>query len=237
MSLRQEQGILGRLVGGMIRRSVRRRFRRVYWSGPICQDEGRQVPFDFAGPVIFAANHHGWHDGYLMFHLVTRLEKVCLDWIAEFQAFPLFAKVGGMPFPADDPMRRALTVRETIRRMRREGRSLVLFPEATLHRPPDVLEFGGALELVARKVPDVRVIPVVILYDMSLHERPEAFLRMAMPIEPGSNVAEETRAGLVQSLEELRADVLSQADTFEVLVEGTKDVNERWSMRRTGKTR
>jgi len=228
----QEQGILGRLVGGMIRRSVRRRFRAVYWSGPVCELGDVRVPFDGSEPVIFAANHHGWHDGYLMFHLVTRLGTPALDWIAEFDAFPLFAKVGGMPFPVDDPLRRAMTVRRTIERMQGEGRSLVLFAEGTLHRPPELLAFGDALGFVARKVPGVRVVPVAILYDMSMHERPEAFLRMSLPVAPGPDVAEESRSSLVHSLEELRADVLARPESFEVLVQGTRDVNERWDMRR-----
>ncbi len=204
----------------MIRRTVRARFRNVYWRRPGPLGEG---------PFVFAANHHGWHDGYLMFHLVTALGVPSLDWIEEFGAFPLFEKVGGMPYPPGDPAARARTVRMTIRRMRSEGRSLVLFAEAVLHRPPDVLPFGRALELVASKVPGCRVVPVAIHYDMSLHERPEAFLALGEPLPSGPDSCGRARDEVARLLEATRAGL---DGPWDVLAPGTPDVNERWDVRR-----
>ncbi len=120
----------------MIRRSVRRAFHSVYWSPP---------PETPTPPAIFVINHHGWHDGYLMYLAATRLGIRVVDWIQEFEAFPLFAKVGGMPFPKDDPVGRAATIRRTIRLMRDERRSLLLFAEGVMHRPPGLMPFGKAL--------------------------------------------------------------------------------------------
>lgn len=219
----QEEGIVGRLVGGMIRRSVRKSFRNVYWDGALDQA--------FDRPVIWVCNHHGWFDGYLMFHVVTKLGVRSLDWIQEFDSFPLFAKVGGMPFPAGDAAARAKTMRETVRLMKGEGRSLVLFAEGVLHRPPEVLPFGRSLGFVAKHVPEALVVPVAIKYEQSLHEKPEAFIRIGASMGSGVEAAGLAEAEVRRLLAGLDADVRDGKE-FEVLAAGTPSVNERWDMRK-----
>jgi 1-acyl-sn-glycerol-3-phosphate acyltransferase len=181
-------------------------------------------------PAILYANHHGWFDGYLMYHVVRALGLKSLDWIEEFDAFPLFSKVGGMRFAAGDPIGRAVTIRRTIQRMRKEKVSLILFPEGVLHRPPSLLPFGGAIDLVARKVPGVTLVPVGIRYEMSLHERPEAWISVGEG-SPGCTDADSLRARLQCELDRLDEDLLD-ARPFEILARGTPDVNERYDMRR-----
>lgn len=217
----QVEGLMGRAVEKMIERSVRARFHTVFW---------RKEDFEFQKPVIFVPNHHGWHDGYLMFHLIRNLQIECLDWITEFDAFPLFAKVGGMPFPADDPARRATTVRTTIRRMNEERKSLILFAESDLHRPPEILPLGKALETVLKHVPGSQVVPVAIVYQMSLHERPEAALSVGAPV-PDPN-RESVREALETLHRRTAHHMQNPEQHFEVLVKGTLDVNERWDVRR-----
>lgn len=220
----QEEGILGKFVGGMIRRSVKQRFRKVYWIKPT---------FEMPEKVILVANHHGWHDGYIMYHVAQAVDRRILDWIEEFGAFPLFAKVGGMPFPAGDPAGRAETIRRTIRLMNDEGRSLILFGEGILHRPPELWTFGKSIELVAKKVPDARVIPVAIKYDASLHERPECFINLGSPLEPGPDLASRTRLRVKALLDELAVTMTHHPERLDVLVQGTQDVNERWDVRKS----
>ena len=218
--MKQEEGIIGRAVGGMIRRTVKSRLRNLYWSPP--KDPLKQ-------PVIFYANHHGWLDGYLMFEALTKLDIHFLDWIEEFDSFPLFSKVGGMRFAKDDIIGRANTVRATIKLMRSEDRSLILFPEGILHRPPNLLPFGRSLEVVANKVPNASLVPVAIYYELSMHERPEAWLSFGEPHKFISlNNCEQT---LRQQLESLAVTV-GNDDSFEVLAKGTPSVNERMSMKR-----
>lgn len=219
---RQEEGMLGRLVGGMIRRTVRARFRNVYWDGPVALEP----------PVVFAANHHGWHDGYLMFHLVSSLGIRTVDWIEEFGAFPLFAKIGGMPFPPGDAAARAATLRRTIRLMRDERRSLCIFPEGLLHPGPDLRPYGRALEVVLSKVPEATLIPVAIHYEMGMHERPEAWLRLGASLTGSHRCADDCHTATVDLLRCLREDVRSAPDRFTILARGTADVNERWDVRK-----
>ncbi len=218
--MKQEEGIIGRAVGGMIRRTVKSRLRNLYWSPP--KDPLKQ-------PVIFYANHHGWLDGYLMFEALTKLDIRFLDWIEEFDSFPLFSKVGGMRFAKGDLIGRANTVRTTIKTMRAESRSLILFPEGILHRPPSLLPFGRSLEVVANKVPKASLVPVAIYYELSMHERPEAWLSFGEPHHFESMIHCENT--LRQQFESLRASVGNQ-DSFQVLAKGTPSVNERMSMKR-----
>ncbi len=203
----------------MIRRSVRRRFHTVHWIPPT---------FELKPPCIFVPNHHGWFDGYLMFHVVTQLQVPTLDWIQEFDTFPLFARIGGMPYPLGDLKRRAATVRRTIRMMQDDHWSLLLFAEAHLHPPPELLPFGKSLDVIAQKVPQAQVIPVGIRYEHAMHERPEAFLTFGTPMAPGDGLAERTRSEVQQLLERSG----QCRDQFSTLVKGTRDVNERWSFDR-----
>lgn len=207
----------------MIRRSVRKRFHTVYWTPP---------EVDIQPPAIFVPNHHGWFDGYLMFHVVTQLGIPTLDWIQEFDSFPLFAKIGGLPYPLNDPDRRTATVRKTIRLMKNDGWSLLLFAEAELHYPPELLVFGKALETVAKKVPNVQVIPVGIHYEMALHERPEAFVTMGRPVVLGDGLADRTRTAVSVLLEQTSLNIRNNDMEFQILAKGTLDVNERWDLRR-----
>lgn len=222
MSDRQQEGLLGLAVDRMIRRSVRKAFHTVHWNAPAAPE----------APAILVANHHGWHDGYLMYLAATQMGLRVVDWIAEFDAFPLFAKVGGMRFPADDPAARAATIRRTIRLMREERRSLLLFAEGVLHRPPGLMTFGKALETVARGVPGVRVVPVAIRYELSMHERPEAWLRFGTEVPVGDGLAVRTRLAVAEGLDALAGELRFSPDRFQVLAPGTLDVNERWDVRR-----
>lgn len=221
----QEQGLLGRMVGGMIRRSVIKSFHTVYWKPPLAPLEA---------PVVFLCSHHSWHDGYLMFLAVSKLGIPTLDWIAEYDAFPLFAKVGGLPYPPNDPARRAGTARRTIR-MLQEGWSLILFADGVLRRPDEPWEVGTAAPLIARQVPHAALVPVAIRCQLSMHQRPEAFLEFGEPLpwmdaraDRGAAIRQEAKARLSAML----SSPIGVLSDWQVLQNGTLDVNERWDMRR-----
>lgn len=218
---------MGLAVDWMIRRSVRKAFHTVHWLPPTSKP---------AAPVIFVANHHGWHDGYLMYLAATKLGIRVVDWIAEFNTFPLFAKVGGMRFPADDANARAATIRRTIRLMQNEGRSLLLFGEGTLHRPPSLMPFGKALETVAKAVPAARVVPVAIRYELAMHERPEAWIRFGEEIALGDDLSARARLAVGHELDALAGELRFVPERYERLAEGTPDVNERWDARKFRKS-
>ena len=167
-----------------------------------------------------------------MYHLVKALDLPSVDWIEEFDVFPLFAKVGGLRFPKGDAAGRASAIRQTVRLMNDERKSLVLFAEGQLHRGPELLPFGKALPFLIRQVPEAQIVPVAIRYEHGLHERPEAWIRVGDPIpaaEPG-----ELRREL-QSLLERLTNAIRNEEPFDILAAGTANVNERWDMRRIPK--
>lgn len=213
----QEEGFIGRMVGGMIRRTLKQQFHTVYWKPP------DPVP---AGPVIFTCSHTMWHDGYLMFKAVTELGLQTLDWIAEFDAFPLFRKVGGLPYPPNDPARRAATLRESIRLMNAEKRSLILFSDGNLRRPHEEWHVGRAVEVVAKHVPEATILPVAIRAEVSLHQRPVAYLCFGQPLARGENLKERAKEEISVMLKP------DDNAAWQLLMTGTLDVNERMDMRK-----
>jgi 1-acyl-sn-glycerol-3-phosphate acyltransferase len=141
-----------------------------------------------------------------------------------------------MPFPAHQPAIRAATVKKTIRLMRDEGRSLILFGEGILHRGPDIWSVGRSLEVVAKQVPEAAILPIAIRYDMSIHERPEAFITVGEPVIRGENllvtIQEELARLWQQSLGAVSAVGDEISPEYEVLVRGTLDVNERFDRKK-----
>lgn len=167
-----------------------------------------------------------------MYLALTRLNLIGIhDWIQEYDTFPLFGQIGGMPFPADDPARRAATIRQSIRYMQDERHSLLLFAEGVLHRPPQLLPFGKSLDMLVKRVPNVTVYPVGIRYELAMHERPECFIRFGSPIEAGPEFAQRTRLAVAAQLDRIAVDRITAPETFELLHKGTADVNERWDLR------
>jgi len=224
---KQAQGFVGGAVDWMIRREVRRAFHTVAWVPPAA----------FPTPAIFVPNHHGWHDGYLMYIALTRMGVPFLDWIAEFDAFPFFGRVGGMPFPPRDAGRRAATIRQSIRRMKSGERSLLIFAESELHRPPMLAPFGAAVELVARQGNPKAIVPVAIRYEMGMHQRPEAYLEFGEAVEPGDRLAKRTRLAVAGTLDRLIARIRYQPETLATLMRGTPDISERWDFSGVGRGR
>jgi hypothetical protein len=128
-----------KVVEGMMLRSLRRNFRRVCWVGDL-----PDLPAD--QPVILYTNHHSFYDGYLIWLMAQRLlKRPVLTWMAEFDRFPFFAASGALPFPPDDPKRRAATLRYTARLFQDKPETLFFyFPEGELHRPEEgLLPFDG----------------------------------------------------------------------------------------------
>ena len=69
--------------------------RSAAWSGST-----REPPSLPDAPVVLYANHHGFHDGYLLWQLVGHaLGRPVVIWMEEWERAPLFGPVGALPFP------------------------------------------------------------------------------------------------------------------------------------------
>lgn len=215
---RQEIGPIGRAVGAMIRRNLKKNFHTLYWSPP---DQPLKAP------VLFACNHHGWHDGYVMFAVAEKLDLPCYAWIERYDAFPLFKYIHGLPYRRGKATERATTIRQTQKGMNSKGMSAALFPEAILHPGPDVRKFGEAITELAKAVPDLSLVPTAIHYRKDIHERPEAFVKFAQPLSAKFRDAKNARDVVESLLTDMRSDP-DLRKRMSVLMHGTKDVDERW---------
>ncbi len=181
MNTPPDRPLAAALVRRVVRRDLRRAFRRVCWAGPL-----PELPAD--APLVLYANHHNYYDGHLLWLLLHHvLGRPGLLWMEEWTRFPLFAPLSVLPFPPDDAARRAATVRRTLRRMHRVPQTTLLyFPEGRLHPPEDgVLPFpDDAARRLARLLPAEAWWPVALHVTWWGEARPTALLAGGAPHVP-----------------------------------------------------
>lgn len=224
--------LAARLTHWLIERSLRSHFCAVYLRLSAPPDAER-------GAILFA-NHHYWWDGYLAYWLVCATwRRDGIVWMEQWRRFPPFGVLGAMPFPPHQPVRRATTIRRTLKRLQTGNPVLVLFPEGVLHRSEGVLPFGRALHWLAQKMPDLPLIPLAIHIEPRYHQYPCAYLSLGAPFRnnaPESEWLAQARATLEAELASLRASVQTitsdeqhRACGFECLLRGKLSAHERWS--------
>ncbi|MEM9999147.1 MAG: 1-acyl-sn-glycerol-3-phosphate acyltransferase [Bacteroidota bacterium] len=227
-----------RSVAGLIRRSLRSSFRSVRWVG------AWPPPLPAGRPVVLYANHHSFFDGYLLWWLLTQhLRRPPLVWMRDHDRIPLFAPLGTLAFPDDDPRRRAQTIRETARRMRTvPDTALILFPEGE-QRPPDAgigpIATGG-LQRIARLLPDAVWWPVALRLTWWDADRPVALLAGGSPHDAPTGDEAARLDTLVDLLRAARPPAFGvdnegvtphvTAAAQRVLLEGTRSPAERWDL-------
>lgn len=224
-------GLQRRFVDWLIARSLRGHFRAVYVRG---------APPNAHRPLIVYANHHYWWDGYLAYWLMRAWRRRVVVWMEAYRRFPPFGAVGAMPFPAEDAIARARTVRRTLEVLRSPQTALLLFPEGRLHGDTEqILPFQRSLHWLACQVPEVQVLPLAIYIEPSYHQYPRAYLEVGTPFQGDLGdteswlcaAADALRAGLAA----LRADargVVSETEIveqgYQVLLQGRLSVSERF---------
>jgi len=197
--------------------------------------------YELGRPVILFANHHYWWDGYLGYWLIRAWGRRMVVWMESYRRFPPFGAIGALPFPPDDPMARARTVKRSVQALRTEpATALLLFPEGTLHGDTErLLPFQRSLHWLACRAPQATLLPLAIHTEPSYHQYPRAFLSVGAPFQSAST--DETAwlaeaAGAVETLlRQTRADARAAltddehaAQGFQVLLQGTRSIHERF---------
>ncbi|MER3445274.1 MAG: 1-acyl-sn-glycerol-3-phosphate acyltransferase [Meiothermus sp.] len=186
-----------------------RRLRGVYLRG--------ELP---GGPLVLAANHHSFFDGYLAYALLQAHRRSGRVMIARenLEAFPLLRLLGAL---GTHELRAAL-------RALREGESLALFPEGALRPQGGLgpLERGAAYFAARAGVP---LVPLALRVYVRGWEYPEAYLLLGPPVEPATAALE---AGLSRALAELddlyaRTHPRETLPGFRTLLRGARGVDER----------
>lgn len=207
-------------------RDVRQAFRRVVWLS-------EAPPSAPDGPTVLYSNHHGFHDGYLLWLLVTHtLGRPVVIWMEEWERAPLFGPVGALPFPVENPRARMATLRETARRMTVDPRTvLLLFPEGDLRAPDTGLgPFKADVARLARVLPEAtQWWPVGLRATWWGEDRPTALIAAGPPhaVPDGSEhdrlqaVLDRLMAASPAALDEGRA---------RLLLDGAPSAHERWDL-------
>lgn len=209
-----------RLVSWIIERSLRQTFRRVCWVGAL-----PSLPETM--PVVLYANHHSFYDGYLAWYLARHtLHRPTVTWMEDWDRFPFFAAQGAYPFPADDPARRAATMRRTARRLRTHPDSLfIYFPEGILHPPEEGIASFSSLPLdrLARLLPPCTWWPVAIHVTWWGESRPTALLAGGTP---HTAITGDEHTRLSERWHALRS---APPETTTLLLDGHHSPQETWN--------
>lgn len=228
-------GALSRLqasfVDWLIERSLRGHFRAVYVRG---------TPPPEPQPLILYANHHYWWDGYLAYWLIRSWGRRSLVWMEAYRRFPPFHAVGALPFPPDNPARRAQTIRRTLKALQSEHTAFLLFPEGTLHGDTErLLPFQQSLHWLACRAPHALVLPLAIHIEPAYHQYPRAYLSLGAPLRHALSDPEQWLTVAAEVLEaQLRATraearrAVSEAEIgalgYQTLLQGKRSVHERF---------
>ncbi len=207
--------------------SLKSAFRRAVWDAPALSDPapGR--------PLVVYANHHVYHDSFLLWHLLTRgLGRPIVVWMAEWERAPLFGPIGALPFPADDARARAATIRETVRRMTADPRTaLYVYPEGHMHPPEDgLLPFKADLPRLARLLPpEAAFVPVGVHTSWWGESRPTAVLGAGEAHGLPEGTEPERLSAVLARLAVLRPSDLVEGRAA-VFFDGAPGPDERWDL-------
>lgn len=146
--------LLPRIIQGLIRLML--------WPRYGLRIVGREhVPR--TGPVLFAANHLSWLDGFIIASTAPRRGHVLVT--ADLINRPVFKqfsiRAGIIPIPYSGP-RAILTALHRTRDVLAHGDAIAIFPEGQISRTGLTQPFQRGIELMLKNKPDVVVIPVAI---------------------------------------------------------------------------
>lgn len=219
------------VTDALIRYSVRAHFRAVYARVRATPDARR--------PAVVFANHHYWWDGYLCYLLGKTWRQPMNLWMEEWRWLPPFWALGALPYPEDNLMRRARTLRHTVRLLRQPPRVLFLFPEGSIHAGWQLLPFGRSLYWLARQVPELQLLPMAIVVSPTLHQYPRAYLHVDYAFECDAVSEVEWLQQASHRISTLVTTLREEAECYDtpekaaqggffLLAKGKSSVHERW---------
>ena len=217
-----------RFAARTMRSAIHDAFRRVVWLG--------DLPDPAPGrPLVLYANHHLYHDSFLLWELLTRtLRRPAFVWMQEWHTAPFFGAIGALPFPTDDARARVRSVRAVATRMKADPRSaLYLYPEGTMGPPEAGLApFQTDFPRLARLLPDDAAWwPVAVGTSWWGESKPTAILAPGdVHDAPDGRERERLDAALARLRAARPADL--GAGRAHVLSDGAGGPDERWDLRR-----
>jgi 1-acyl-sn-glycerol-3-phosphate acyltransferase len=205
----------GRLLGGAFAQLVRRGLRGIWLRGTLP-----------ASPVVWAANHHSWWDGFVAAAILKHCRRpasLLMD-TANLRDYHFLDAVDVIP---SNRPRQALA-------QLRSGRVLVMFPEGELRSPGPLGALAPGAGWFAEHAP-AALVPVAVRVVLRGHQHAEAVVDIGPACRP-----EDLRAALSASLVRLDTEVRTATDPraglpgYDRLLGGRSSWDERisrWSSR------
>ncbi len=234
-----------RLFGLYNQHLLRRAFHRVWMRGEAVP---RDRPCDI--PTILYGNHCCWWDGLLAFALTRRFDLDAYLMMEEKQLarYRFFRWIGAFSVVRESPREAARSVRYACELLKSPGRVLWIYPQGEI-RPQDIrpLGFFPGVTHIAKKIPEVFLIPIGLRYEFLGDAKPEAFIEFGRGERlrtEGLAVRETTyrlEAELTGLLHGLRIRVWERRyDEFNPLLSGGQSIDrwyDAWRSRLLGKRR
>lgn len=170
------------------------------------------------GPVVWAANHHSWWDGFVAASVLRAdARNFCVLMDAEnLDGFAFLRRAGAL---GTSQLRSALV---SLRR----GDVVVMFPEAVLRAPGPVGPLHPGAEWLAQKGP-AALVAVALRVVTRGHQRPEVYIDFT-DVAPGEALSEVLGRRLGElDAELLAADPRTPLSGFELVLPGRPGWDER----------
>jgi 1-acyl-sn-glycerol-3-phosphate acyltransferase len=198
---------------------LRRRFAAVYARGSLPETDA---------PLLVAAQHVGWWDPMVLFHLsrvrfsgthYTMMEA------ANLRRLRFFGKLGAFGVDRTSRAETLATMRYALARLAEPRARVWLFPQGAI-APCDKRPLGcdpGASWLAERA--GVSVVPVAIRYEFLEEQFPQAFVSFGAPCEAG-----DVEAMLTAEADSLRDALCSGSlREFDLVLRGRRSISDLFS--------
>ncbi len=224
----KKNSIIGSLFALYHNRLLRRHFYRIHLSGrENLAQAGKELP------VILAANHSNWWDGFIAYFLSNRLMK-CDDYlmmdIKQMKKYSFFKYIGVFSVDRESPTEAIRSVNYAAEILKDSNRCLWIFPQGEM-TPQDKrpLVFYSGISKIAERAGKVQIIPVAIRYEFLMEQRPEVFISIGSPVDftaGNKNFTKELEQLMTKLLDNLKNDVTNGTGKFEIVFTGKSSRNK-----------
>ena len=224
----KKNSVIGSLFAFYHKRLLKKHFYRIHLNG---RDNLSALGLDT--PVILAANHSNWWDGFIAYYLTNRLMK-CDDFlmmdIEQMKKYSFFRYIGVFSVDRKNPAEAMRSINYAADIIKNTKRCLWIFPQGEM-TPQDKrpLVFYSGISKIAERAGKVKIIPAAFRYEFLMEQRPEVFISIGKPVEftaGNKNFTSELEKLMTAQLDELKSDVTNGTGNFEIVFTGKSSRNK-----------
>ena len=224
----KKNSVIGSLFAFYHKRLLKKHFYRIHLNG---RDNLSALGLDT--PVILAANHSNWWDGFIAYYLTNRLMK-CDDFlmmdIEQMKKYSFFRYIGVFSVDRKNPAEAMRSIKYAADIIKNTNRCLWIFPQGEM-TPQDKrpLVFYSGISKIAERAGKVKIIPAAFRYEFLMEQRPEVFISIGKPVEftaGNKNFTSELEQLMTAQIDELKSDVTNGTGNFEIVFTGKSSRNK-----------